>query len=167
MVYGVVKQAGGHILVDAAPGAGTTITLLLPLAQRVGVHGTVQEAPQVLLVEDEPLVLKMLQRVFGAQGWGVVAASSAEEALELVGARAPDVLVTDVRLPRQSGLWLCRQLRSSYPDLPVVFISGYTDGLAEKMDPRDALVGKPFSAPEMVQVVRDRLPGGAKVIRSR
>jgi CheY-like chemotaxis protein len=116
----------------------------------------------VLVVEDEPLVRAHAVRSLRAAGYDVAEASGPEPALALVASGGPpiDLLVTDVVMPRMGGPELAARLRSSRPDLPVLFTSGYTDRAGELRGApgTDAsFLPKPFTPGELSLAVRELL----------
>lgn len=123
--------------------------------------------PRVLLVDDEPILLRLLQVNLRLEGFEVVACSSGEEALERAGERTPDVVVLDVVLPGIDGFEVCRRLRGSpaTASTPVVMVTaqaqdedrerGYALGVYE-------YVTKPFETTELVALVRRALAGRAR-----
>lgn len=137
MVLGVVQQSGGSVTVYSEPGVGTTFRLYLPradnhvvqfaeLAQKV-LPAANKET--ILLVEDEDRVRALACVVLQEAGYTVLEATNGLEALEIAGRSEipPALLLTDVVMPKLNGLQLAQQLRDKWPNLPVVFTSGYTD----------------------------------------
>ncbi len=136
-VYGIVKQSGGYIGLETEPGVGTTFAMYLPKAsadaatqkqrlvgdKALGVRGT------VLLVEDDNAVLRVSQRTLRLAGLKVLPASGPGEALLLHEQHAGeiDLLVSDVVMPRLSGIELARRLRARQPALRVLLMTGYID----------------------------------------
>ena len=167
-VYGIVKQAKGHIEVESTPGAGTTFTIQLPLVRTVRRRRTTSRmsAPQkmppggvALVVEDQPAILRTMNRSLGAAGFTVLEAHSAEEALALVDDldAKVDLLVTDVVLPGLSGVKLAGRLRDGQPGLRVLVCSGYmgqdgTDSIPTN-DGITAFLPKPFTGPQLLSKV--------------
>jgi two-component system cell cycle sensor histidine kinase/response regulator CckA len=134
--YGIVKQNGGFIFADSGLGAGTTFRVLLPRA-----HGALEsrQAPlpvqaaigieTVLLVEDEREVRELLREYLQALGYEVLSAANGHDGVEMCRSlgKAPAVVVTDIVMPGMSGRDLADLLRVSYPELRVLYMSGYTD----------------------------------------
>jgi signal transduction histidine kinase len=158
MVYGIVKQSGGFTWIESAPGAGTSVHVLLPAVQDDAVPSAREdalgpariEAPggTVLLVEDDPEVRTLFTAFLRDGGYAVLEASDGQEALELFERAAEDIdaVVTDVVMPNVSGPSLVSALRARKPDVRVLFVSGYTDQLEiEAGDPLAAHVAKPVT----------------------
>ncbi|MGI5819133.1 MAG: PAS domain S-box protein [Armatimonadota bacterium] len=166
-VYGIVQRSSGEIEIDSAPGEGTTVTVRLPLAAEAadGAHPGADAArsrseqgsrARVLLVEDEEHVRRLIETVLTRSGYEVVPADSAEAALESFGAAdgSVDILLTDVVMSGIGGVELAERLRKIEPELPVLFISGYT----ELELPRWArLLQKPFVPGELLDAMREVL----------
>jgi two-component system cell cycle sensor histidine kinase/response regulator CckA len=155
-VYGIVTQSGGRISVASSRGRGSTFTIDLPrvaLATRAD-HAEPEpvvlspvRALTVLLVEDDPAVRGLTSRLLTGLGHSVVDASSGAEALGLVevAERMPDLLLTDIRMPGIQGPELARRLRDRRPDLPVVFMSGFSaDVEVSAVLPGAGMLDKPF-----------------------
>ena len=183
-VYGIVRQAGGHIDVFSQAEFGTTFRVYLPSveAESGADDGeAVPDAPdarvpdpgprldgEVVVAEDDPAVRRVIVETLRRAGLRVRAAVDGAEALELLEtAGVPDVLVTDVRMPRLSGPDLARAARQRWPALPVLFLSGHTGD-----DTPDAvraaggrLLGKPFTAEALVDAVAQVLAEGTRVVR--
>jgi len=169
-VYGVVKQNGGFINAYSEPGHGTTFTIYLP--RHVGKAGqaaaVVTAAPTrecgetVLLVEDEPAILRLTQQMLELQGYTVLAALRPGEAVRLAEAHAGDIhlLVTDVVMPEMNGRVLARQVIALYPKIKRLFMSGYTaDIIAHQgvLDSGVQFIQKPFSREALLTKVREAL----------
>jgi two-component system cell cycle sensor histidine kinase/response regulator CckA len=133
-VYGLVKQSNGFVWVESAPKAGTRVVVLLPVDTAADEAPSVvsppaisipaPELPRVLLVEDEGAVRELLSSALERNGFDVVTAGSAEEALTLASP-AFQILLSDISLPGMSGVQLARQLRRNMPSLRVLLMSGY------------------------------------------
>lgn len=137
MVYGIIRQAGGAIEVDTAPGEGTVFRLYWPLAQDTEstTPGETQARPwegagRVLLVEDDDAVRTAIARMLAERGFAVTQTRHGAEALERIvesGGERFDVVLTDVVMPTMGGRELAERLAAHVPGLPVVMMSGYSD----------------------------------------
>ena len=166
-VYSIVAEAGGRIAVESAPGNGATFRIWWPCVNADETvrpprpeSGGAEAAPgSVLLVEDERDVRAFARKVLTLAGYDVHVAASGTEALSLLGrlAQPPDLLISDVVMPGMSGIDLAAAVRSSHPEVPVLFVSGYADAArdgAPASIPKDALLAKPFSPDELLAAVR-------------
>lgn len=173
-VYGIVKQHGGKVWVYSEPGRGSCFKIYLPVSDLAATspRGEVvsQAIPRgtetILLVEDEPHVCEALQRALQAHGYSVRSALDADEAEELVrdDPAGVDLLVTDVVMPGCDGLELHRRLRGVIADLPVLFLSGYTDRKVLEegvVEPGRPFLQKPFSPARLLREVRSVLDDDA------
>ncbi|HTD60194.1 MAG TPA: PAS domain S-box protein [Gemmatimonadaceae bacterium] len=162
IVYGIVRQSGGAIEVDTAPGAGATFNIYLPVCETCAAEAQMPPAGRpkpangksVLVVEDEEAVRRYAARVLANEGYTVVEAGDGVEALDRWQTQGGvDVVLTDVIMPRMGGRILVERLRAMRPDLPVVFMSGY----AEDSMPSVLFLEKPFGADAMARVVATAL----------
>jgi PAS domain S-box-containing protein len=169
-VYGIVVQSGGYIWVDSEPDLGTTFKICLPRVD-AGDEQTVKPAPstipgrgseRILLVEDEDSVRSVAARVLLNQGYTVIQARNGEEALELLAELGEDIdlILTDVVMPDMGGLALAKKLRAQWPNLQLVYMSGYSE--SDKLQPGTGgfdgpFLQKPFSAESLVTKVREVL----------
>ncbi len=138
-VYGIMKQNGGGIDVTSRVGEGTTFTLYFPASDRVPSNGpngplagpSLAGHETILVVEDEPVILKLTERVLSGWGYTVLCAHTPSDAIELVRAQGEriDLLLTDVIMPEMNGRDLARRLKAMKPDLKCVYMSGYTADL--------------------------------------
>ena len=173
--YGIVRQSGGYLEVQSAPGKGSEFTILLPSTsdavarpERADGLAPVGGRETILLVEDQAEVRMMAARSLRAEGYTVVEASDGQEALDAVSARAGDValVLTDLAMPRLGGLDLSNELARLAPRLPVLFMTGYTSSEAMR---RGALrrgyplIEKPFTPEELATRVRAALDAVAGV----
>ncbi|GID95291.1 hypothetical protein Adi01nite_47030 [Amorphoplanes digitatis] len=149
---GIVKGIGGHIELESEPRMGTTVHLYLPAAeQRAGVDRRTKPAVigRVLIVEDQPEVAQLVQRLIAPAGYEITVATDALTAVtEVASGAQPDLLITDVVMPTMTGPELAAALRTHHPDLPVLYMSGYTAaslGPQLHLDENSMLVEKPFT----------------------
>ncbi len=133
-VHGIVMQSHGHILVESRPGDGSCFTVLFPAvagAEVVTIEAdlgadAVARPGRVLVVDDEEMVRTVMSRMLEEQGYRVVQARSGREALDrLTGDPAIDVVLTDVIMPDLGGADLRARLAADFPDVPVIWMSGY------------------------------------------
>ncbi len=176
-VYGIVKQTGGFIFVESAPGRGTQFQIYLPRYEaREGELGERAEGAEtqaardltgigtILLVEDDDPVRIFSARALRNKGYKVVEARSGEGALEVMGQMTEpiDLIVTDVVMPRMDGPELVRKVREQHPEMKVVFISGYAeDSFRQRLgsDGDTHLLPKPFSLKQLAGKVKEVLSG--------
>jgi signal transduction histidine kinase len=164
MVYGIVRQSGGGIGVDSAPGRGTTFSIYLPLAEAgagrapdvPGAGTVVSGAATILLVEDDDDVRALTRETLGGDGYRVLEAPDAEAALRVAarGGEAIHLLLTDVVLPGLNGPQLAERFAALRPDARVLFVSGYTD---QTLEPGAAFLMKPFEPEVLLRKVREVL----------
>jgi two-component system cell cycle sensor histidine kinase/response regulator CckA len=168
-VYGIVKQSGGYIFADSKPGKGATFTIYLPVHAAVGAMLPPQRAAPrpkpaelwgtgtVLVVEDEDMVRAVAERALARQGYTVLTAENGEAALELLETiDRPDLLVSDVVMPTMDGPTMARHVRRQYPDLPILFMSGYAEEQLRRSIDLDnvAFLPKPFSVQQLAEAAR-------------
>jgi len=168
MVYGIVRQSDGHIVVHSAPGRGTSFDVYLPrTSHQPAREAEARGAPPsrgtetILLVEDEPLVRDLAGHVLRRLGYRVTEATNAEEAIALVEERGvtPDLLVSDVVMPGLGGRELATRLRAQLPALAVLLMSGYTTDVAlrDTTDAQTAFLQKPFTPARLADQVKQLL----------
>jgi signal transduction histidine kinase/DNA-binding response OmpR family regulator len=167
--YGIARQAGGHIWVYSELGRGSTFKVYLPRANgpvsEVAVVASSRVAggnETILLVEDDPQVRQVAERVLRRAGYTVLSAGSSQEAIDVCVAhgRAPDLLLTDMTLPGGSGHELALRLRGRHPRLRAVYISGYTEASIERrggLPAETGVLAKPFTAAALARRVREAL----------
>jgi CheY-like chemotaxis protein len=171
-VYGIVREAGGSIKLYSEIGIGTTVRIVLPAVDAsVKLHSPSPSdvlprgnGEDVLVVEDEEAIRQVAARILRRNGYSVVEAASAEEALKLAFARDFSLLLTDVVMPGMSGPELAKQLRARSPELPVLFMSGYSQGTLspqQLLDDGVALLQKPFDERKLLVKVGSVLAGEA------
>jgi two-component system, cell cycle sensor histidine kinase and response regulator CckA len=168
--YGIVRQNHGFINVSSAPGTGTTFEIYLPrhtgIAERMPKDPAMAPAARghetILLVEDEPSVLRMTMTILKRQGYAVLAADTPGEAIRLAREHVGEIqlLLTDVIMPEMNGRDLAKNLLSLYPHLKRLFTSGYTaDAIAYQgvLDEGVHFIQKPFSVKDLAAKVREVL----------
>ena len=170
-VYGIVKQSGGYIFADSKPGQGATFSIYFPVhtAEQPAraATPTPKEKPAdlwgtgtILLVEDEDMVRAVAERALTRQGYTVLTAEHGEAALELLASgERPDLMISDVVMPTMDGPTTVRHARERYPDLPVLFMSGYAEEQLRKSIDLDNVhfLPKPFSVQQLAEAARDTL----------
>jgi signal transduction histidine kinase len=169
MVYGFVKQSGGHMKIYSEVGHGTVVKLFFleaePVAEMAAAHTTAATPANgevILVVEDESAVRQLVETVLTGLGYQVVAASDAASALIAAREQARiDLLFTDIVLPNGvTGLELASQLSRERPGLRVLFTSGYSDDMVQHTDQTDRqrpLISKPYSREQLALAVRAQL----------
>jgi PAS domain S-box-containing protein len=166
-VHGIVRQLGGDIRVESAPGEGTSFEIYLPYADQTAASPEAPFAPRVsgaagtvLLVEDEPSVRASVARALRSDGFEVLEAEHGQAALNLLARHSGPVaaVVSDVAMPVMSGRELIQRLHTAHPAIPVLLMSGYA---AEELVRRGMLdsigvnlLPKPFDPATLVERVR-------------
>ncbi len=172
-VYGIVQQSSGSITVESEVGSGTTFRIFLPrlpegavAATEAPVTGTPSQTRRrrntVLLVEDDDGVRQLTRRILEDFGFGVLEARNGSEALSHLDAGSPriDAVVSDVVMPGMGGRELVGRLRLRRPDLPVLFLSGYTgDEVSDEVRGQlhQAFLQKPFSPDALAAALEELL----------
>ncbi|MFN8445759.1 MAG: PAS domain S-box protein [Caldilineaceae bacterium] len=170
MVYGFVKQSGGHIEAKSELHKGTIFNIYLPYTDEVQSASTSlpdsQTTPQgsetILLVEDEDAVRTLCRQTLQACGYTVLEACNGPEAIELAQRHSQPIhlLVSDLVMPRMSGQQLAEVLTQARPDLRVLFMSGYTGETISRAGlngTRYNLLQKPFDPSDLSRKVHEVL----------
>ena len=170
VVHGIVKQSNGQIGVYSEPGVGTTFKVYLPAIDDViRTHrsqpkqkSTSPGKESVLLVEDEAELRKLAFTILKSQGFQVLTAASGQQALEIMQQHPAgvDILVTDVVMPGMSGRQLAELLTAQFPQMKVLYLSGYTDDAIVRhgiLQSEVAFLQKPFTPSLLTNKVRQVL----------
>lgn len=169
-VYGIVKQNNGFINAYSEPDQGTTINIYLPMHEASSPESTKGQAPlpalrgeeTILLVEDEPSILKLTERILKNLGYTVLSAASANDAIHLAekSEQPINLLLTDVIMPEMSGRDLSEKLKLSFPKIKHLFMSGYTANVIAHhgvLDEGVNFLQKPFSQDLLAAKIRETL----------
>ena len=170
MVQGLVEQSGGKLLIESRKGEGTTISLLLPLAQNAGLPPPPAETAseqllpslpaslRILAVDDDALVLMNTTLMLEDLGHQVVEAYNGGEALEfLESGEHFDLVLTDHSMPKMTGAELAARIQERWPHLPVILATGYAE-LPSGEGGRLPKLSKPFSQSQLAEVLAHTLP---------
>ena len=172
-VYGIVTQAGGGVVVRSEPGLGTTIRVELPATEDVAAPAqeVLSGKPMpslgetILLVEDEDMVREPTKRILASDGYTVLSASHADQALQVAHEHTGTIslLLTDVVMPGRSGKDLAAELIRLRPEIRVLYMSGYNQEVVIHEDAPAGglnLIGKPFVAVDLLRAIRNILDSG-------
>jgi PAS domain S-box-containing protein len=177
-VYGIVTGAGGRIDIYSEVGMGTTVKIHLPASAEAPGEAKprLQHRPSgrgevILVVEDEPDVRRMAERILTKGGYSVIGADGGDEAVDICRQPGQSIhmLLTDVIMPGMLGTELVKVVKAIRPELGVVFMSGYSHevlapgALAEQG--ANAFIEKPFNASDLLQAVHDLLDAGAAGVK--
>jgi len=162
MVHGFARQLGGALMLESAPGEGTTAHIWLPAAAPLAPAPATQEAEMeaepdrpltVLLVDDDALILMNTAALLEDLGHRVIEANSGAEALDLFRANPGiDLLITDQAMPAMTGSELIATVRGARPDLPIVLATGYGE-MPDEMSGAVHRLGKPFNQNDLRRAV--------------
>jgi len=172
-VYGIVKQNGGHIVLESDVGKGTTFTVVLPRVEEAVVEVDVTKRTAVedgrgtetlLLAEDEDLVRDLVRTILTARGYKVLEARNGEESIEIERTHegAIHLLVTDMEMPNMNGRVLADRLARIRPGMKTLYMSGFREDPGNGDGgplPEAAFIQKPFRPEELVRKVREVLDG--------
>jgi signal transduction histidine kinase/CheY-like chemotaxis protein len=170
-VYGIVTQNKGLISVASEPGKGSTFKIYIPRYEMAATpisqppaskSGEERGSATILLVEDEPAILKVSLMMLQRLGYNVVTATTPGEAIRLVEAypKRIDLLLTDVIMPEMNGRDLAKRLTAMVPEMKRIFMSGYSANVIAEggiLDSKMHFIQKPFSMWDLASKVREVL----------
>ena len=166
-VYGVVKQSGGYIWVESEEGKGTKFQIFLPQSgesvpsagSESGSSSSASGFGTILLAEDEEAVRELASEFLKASGYTVLVAKNGIDALAIAERHRGSihVLVTDVVMPRMRGTELARRVKRRYPDLKIVYMSGYLehDSQDNDFEAESEFLQKPFTRESLLRKIRE------------
>lgn len=165
MVYGIIKQLGGHIFVYSEPGHGTTFKIFLPVSQgEVGAtpkpagHSLPRGDETVLVVDDESSLRDLITAILQPLGYTILEAGSGAEAIQKSDSFAGriDILLTDVIMPGMNGKELAKTIAARRPETKIIYMSGYTDNAIAHhgvLDQGIVLLEKPITADKLTNIL--------------
>jgi PAS domain S-box-containing protein len=168
-VYGIARQSGGTLRIDSRVGEGTRVEILLPAAappapgaaprETAAVPPESRRRATILVVDDDDDVRDFLVESLESLGHTVYRAADGEEALACVHAECPDLALIDYAMPGMHGAEVARLARASYPELPIVFVTGYadTEQLEAALGPDAPVLRKPFTVDDLADAVEANL----------
>jgi CheY-like chemotaxis protein len=172
-VYGMARQSGGTARIESTQGKGTAVKLLFRKADKAvreiaagndepAAASPAPEPLSVLVIDDDPDVRGFIVEALEEQGYNVREAADGSEGIAEATRETPDLVVLDFIMPGLSGAEVARHLRDRTPDLPILFVSGYSETEAVKSTAPDApLLAKPFRAEALQKAVRAALTPAA------
>ncbi|MFZ5570784.1 MAG: PAS domain S-box protein [Thermodesulfobacteriota bacterium] len=172
VVHGIVTRCHGEVRIASPPGRGTTVTVYLPVmatAPETDAEAEVKPAPggteRLLLVDDEPAIVRMEQQMLERLGYHVTARTGSVEALTAFkeAPRAFDLVITDMTMPNMTGIQLTAEIKAIRPDMPVIICTGFSDQLNEekcRLSGIAAYVLKPLIKREIAAAIRMVLDAG-------
>jgi CheY-like chemotaxis protein len=176
MVYGTMQRHQGSIEIESAPGKGTTMRLVFPLTE-------IDQAPaadrrpreplaalHVLFIDDEPLLRELIREILEASGHTVTTADGGSEGIERFRelrrqGRIPDVVITDLGMPKVDGREVTLAVKRESPATPVIMMTGWGKMMRDQQEiraPVDALISKPPQMAEIEETLRRVLPAASK-----
>jgi len=170
-VYGIAHQPGGTLRIESEPGQGTIVHILLPVAAKAADEepepAAVETAADtragagatILVVDDDPGVRGFLADTLESLGYTTIEAENGEQGLLRLAQSVPDLMLLDYAMPGMHGAEVARIARGKYPDLPIVFVTGYaeTDQLEAALGCDVVVLRKPFGLPQLSAIVERHL----------
>ncbi len=170
MVYGIVRNCGGHVLVESSPGAGTTFELVFPVREETAkgryepVAGETRGGTEtILVVDDEDMIRDLAFEILSSNGYKVLTAKDGLDAFHTfasIGPSAVDLVLMDIVMPRLDGIEAYSKIRALKPTQKVLFSSGFTSqskAVGELKEKGVPFIGKPYRDEELLRKVRDTL----------
>jgi two-component system cell cycle sensor histidine kinase/response regulator CckA len=156
-VHGIVQHAHGDIEIDSNVGVGTVFRISLPTtdiapASEVSIVIPVDQRGRILVVDDDEHVRRVAERILRRSGYEVRTAASGPEALAEVRRSSFDLLLTDMVMPGMTGRELARVVASEYPNIRILFMSGYNPGTPV---PSWQFLAKPFERPALLNKIAE------------
>jgi len=171
-VYGMIKQSGGYIYATSKVNVGTVFEIFLPitgkLMEAVEVNTEIvnrnTSSYKIVIVEDETDLTDLLYEILIAEGHDVLAVNSGQQAIKLIKKLnyVPDVLLTDVVMPKMNGKQLATVLLKKFPTLKIIYMSGYTDNVIVKhgvLDKGTNFIQKPFNVQQLLTIIDNHRKG--------
>jgi CheY-like chemotaxis protein len=179
IIYGIVKQNHGFVNVYSEPGQGTSFKIYLPrhhaseqIRDNTLSEKTVPTGNEtILLVEDEPAILRMTRMMLERKGYSVLPAGTPADALSIANASGDKIhlLMTDVVMPEMNGRDLAEKVTKIFPDIKLLFMSGYAaDVITHQgvLDEGVAFMQKPFATNELAKKIREVLDNSSSINKS-
>lgn len=165
--YGIIRQSNGDITVQSEVGVGTTFTIMLPRTREAAVEimkpavltgSRVRGTETIVVVEDEPAVLRSTSRILRDAGYTVVEAINGVDAREVIARQAKvDLVLTDVIMPKMGGTQLADRLAVDYPQLKILFMTGYANDPSITASTQRHVLFKPFQSLDLLGKIREVL----------
>ncbi|MEW6989530.1 PAS domain S-box protein [Colwelliaceae bacterium 6441] len=160
-VYGFIERLKGKVTITSSLGNGCEIALLIPVTHTANYHRdksaiqntTTTPCGTVLVIDDEPALVELSTTILANAGYTVIASSGAEEALEKLTFLTVDIILCDVIMPNMGGLEFAKIVKEQYPNIPILFVSGYqgSDLSGEDKALVSSALKKPFQAIELLE----------------
>ena len=179
VVYGIIKEHGGDIGAKSEPGKGSVFDVYLPLiekAAKTDVRAKPEKHPtgieQILLVDDENAVIQVEKQMLERLGYTVTSSIDSEDALAIFRSYPDrfDLVITDMAMPKMTGLQIAREMVSIRPNIPIILCTGFSEPIRQKNLKKlsvEALLRKPLSKAQLANTVRDVLDESRKRTESR